>query len=273
VGTASKFQNYIEEIEDDQPPRGRRAAAAQEEQGSSQSPHHPLVVQNALNALLMAAEGVSKVIAAQRGKEAADAAGHYQRLLDDQRVAAEADLAAAGIRIADLEMASVGAGEESWGAEALVEELRTGLSAAEMARDQALAATREVAQRLEVELAHANASSVQIEVLRGQVATQVTEINNLRADARWLAEATDLGHKLRVENASLTERTASLTDQVNHLETLLRDANERHERERGQIRADHERALAEERQGWFDRESKFGWLGAPVNRTNEGGRS
>jgi len=257
VGTASKFQGYIEEIEDDQPPRGRRAEACREEQGSFQPSPHPAAVQNALNALQAAAEGVSKAVAAERVRASADAAVRYQQLLDDQRSAAEADLAAAQVRIADLEVASVRTGEESWETELVVEELRVGLSAAEMARDEALAAAKDLGQRLEVELAHSNAARTQIEILRKQVAAQAIQVSDLQKDVGFLTEATALGHKLRLENAALIERGAALTDQLERLQGLLREANERHERERASIRITHDRAMAEERQRAGAREAQL----------------
>lgn len=234
IGTASKFMAVIEVLEADQP-HMRRAAAESPQETTSSAPHS-LAVQAALDGLQAALGSVSRAIADARVREGAEAAARYQRLLDDRQAAADAGLQAAEERIDDLESAAAESGDESFGAEFQVEELRASLAESEAARDNALAAARDVAQRLEVELAHANASKAQIEALQGQVVAQTAEIADLKIDARWHREAVDLGQRLRVENAALTERATVLADRVVHLEALLQETNERHQRDMAEER-------------------------------------
>jgi regulator of replication initiation timing len=242
IGTASKFLGVIEAVEGDQP-HIRRAAGGPE--AASPTPHSP-AVQAALDGIQAALGRASDAIAEARAREGVDAAARYQRVLDDRQAAANADIAALEERIADLESAASGSGEESFDAGVEVAELRNSLSVAEAARDEASATAQDVTQRLEVELAHANAARAEIKALRGQIVEKTAAIADLKADARWHREAVELGHRLRLENAALNERAGALAYQIAHMETLLREANERHQRERSEMRAEFDRAMAEE---------------------------
>lgn len=251
-GTPSKFMRLIEELEDDQPPRGRRA---QPPRPDSSEPVPP-AIETAFDAVRKAVDGARKAILDLRSQEGRELTEQYQRLQREQLASADAREQALAERIADLEVASSAAGEESWDNAAALEELRTALQAATSECDAEKLRADQATTAYELALARLAAAEAQVQAGEVRSGVQAAEIVRLTQERDDLVDTATQAAELGLENAALRERA----DQAARLETMIALMDARHAQEREAMRATYEAALAEERQ------RRLGWLGVPVRQ-------
>jgi hypothetical protein len=267
VGTASKFQGHIEEIENDQPPRGRRAAAAPQPD-SSEPP--PAAIQTAFEGVQKALEAALNAVLEWRAREGQELSHQHQRLQREYLAAADAREQALSERIADLEKASAGAGEESWDHAAAIDEMRPALQAVTSERDAEKKRADQAMAALDAETAKVAIAQASVETCQERVNSQAVQLARLLQEQAGWQMATERAAELAAENAGLRERAAAFEDRAVGLEELLAEMDERNAREREAMRVAHEAVLAEERGRTAEREAKLlAWFGAPVHREGE----
>jgi chromosome segregation ATPase len=234
TGTASKFMGVIEDLVGDQPPR-RRAPEKPQENVSSP---HPASVQSAFDGLRTALDCLSAIVSDARTKESLELAERYQGLLREQQTAADARHDADQERIADLEQASSGAGEESWKDNEAAENLCAELQAAEAERDAQKARADQAAHAHELDRARLTAAEAQIDAQKTGAALEAAEVSRLLEERKGLEEAAARGAELQTENARLSDRVNALIGQVARQDLFILDVNGCHEAERAAIRAE-----------------------------------
>lgn len=253
IGTASKYMPIIEALENDQP---HHEAA----NGGPQSPFsepHSIAVQNAFNTAHGALETLSRAITDSRAAENAELSQRYQTILQDQQVAAEARQNADQARIADLEAAASGAGEESCENYSIADELRAALVEAEAERDAAMAQAEHIYNAREIDRAKMTSAEAQTALLQKAEAILSDEVLRLKTQCDQLAAEAASAADLRVNAEMLRERASSLESTIRRLEALIVENDRRHERDRDLLRSACEHELSEERQRARDREAQL----------------
>lgn len=218
IGTASKFMKFIEALEDDQPQRNRRAEAPRHTDSSEPAPP---AIQAAFDGVYKALEAACRAVLDLRAKEGLELAEHYQRLQREYLAGADAREQALAERIADLEAASSGAGEESWDQAAVAEELRAALQAAISDRDAAQAKAEQAIRAHEIDSGRLAAADAHGETLMAGLAMRSAEVSRLVEEVERLKADAASGVELRTENAVLRDRVTSLSEEVRRLETLM----------------------------------------------------
>jgi hypothetical protein len=264
VGTASKFQSYIEEIENDQPPRKRHTEAPR--QPDSPEPAPP-AIQMAFDGVRKALEAALNTVLECRAREGLELAETYQRFQREYLAAADARERALCERIAGLEADSTGTGEESCDLAANVEELRAALQAATSERDAAVVRAEQAAHSQQLDHVQRAAAEALVEALKASAVHHSGEVWRLQGRCTALEGAAAEVPELRADNAALRERADALADQIRRQENVILEMNRRHEEERAAIRAAHDRELGEERQRSADREARL--LGLVAHGRNE----
>jgi len=196
----------------------------------------------------------------------------YQAVVQEQQAAAEAERQAHLMRIADLESASAGAGEESWDQAAIIEKLQSGLQAATVERDSEKKRADQAMAALDAETAKVAIAQACVETCQERVNSQAVQLARLLQEQAAWQMATERTAELAAENAGLRERAAAFEDRAVGLEKLLAEMDERNAREREAMRMAHEAVLAEERGRTADLMTRLGWLGVPVSGGNSGQR-
>ncbi len=269
VGTASKFQGHIEEIENDQPPK--RSTAAPRQPDSSEPA--PPAIQTAFDGVGKAVEVALNAVLECRAREGLELAETYQRFQREYLAAADARERALGERIAGLEKDSTGTGEESCDLAARVEELRAALQAATSERDAAVARAEQAAHSQQLAQVQRASADAQVEALKASTLHHSAEVSRLLDERQGLEAAVAQTVELRAENAGLTARAAAMADQIGRLEKLMADMDARHERHRAAMEAAHNLALADERKRSAVREAGLlAKIGAPAEPTSQGER-
>jgi len=133
TGTVSKYMLPIEIIEASKQEKAQ-AEPAQPQQ-DAQAKALPTGMQKVFDAIRTALDALPAATSETITALSAEQSARYQAVLDQQKLSAEATLREATDRIADLESASYGAGEESEEHQWQAEELRTALNAAAAERD------------------------------------------------------------------------------------------------------------------------------------------
>jgi chromosome segregation ATPase len=255
---------YIEELLGDQPPRGRRADAPREPDSSEPAPP---AIQAAFEGVRKAVEGACKAVLDLRAQEGRELADQYQRLQREYLASADAREHALAERIADLEAASSGAGDESWESTAVVEELRSALQAAISERDAEQARVDESTVAHQLALAQLATAEAHVQAAHTRVSAQAADIGRLTRERDDLADTATRAAHMGLENVALHERVAVLSEQVTCFERLIRDMEDRHQQEREHLRAHYEQELKEAR-----RQRPVALLGAPFPRDDRGER-
>ncbi|MGX1322558.1 hypothetical protein AB7M17_006011 [Bradyrhizobium sp. USDA 377] len=240
-----------------------------ERQGANSSPLPP-AVQAAFDAVAKALEEASNIVVEAGAAESADITRRFQMVLKDQEASFDTQHRADQERIADLEAAASGAGDESWLNHSNSEELRATLAVVEAERDAAVAQAAHVRELDHVRLASAEA---QVEILKAAAVNQSAEVSRLHEECKGLEEAAARSAELHTENVRLSDRVNVLVGQVARQDLFILDMNGRHEAERAAIRAEYERELADERERSAAREARLlALMGAPVGSKYEGER-
>lgn len=264
IGTASKFMGYIEQLHGDQPPRGRRADAPSQPDSSEPAPP---AIQAAFDGVRKALEGACKAVLDLRAQEGRELADQYQRLQREYLGSADARERALAERIADLEKASSGAGDESWKNAAVVEELRSALQAAISERDAERASVDKLTVAHRLALAQLATAEAHVQAAHTRVSAQAADIGRLTQERDDLADAVKQAAEMGLENAALHERAAALSEQVTCFDKLVRDMEYRHQQERESLREHYEHKLKE-----AYRQRSVGLLGAPLSLDDRGER-
>jgi DNA repair exonuclease SbcCD ATPase subunit len=250
TGTASKFMNIIEAIQSDQPPRRRSERAKSQEQASTQS---PLPIQKAFDAVRAALENASGIVAAYCAQEKAELAQQFQFVLQEQQALAETQHRADEERIADQESAAAGAGDEAWSNNSELEELRVCVVNLEGERD-ALTGRLEQANRAhEIDHVKLSAAETQIASLTNAEAVLSKEISRLDQELKTAAADAALTQDLQTEATVLAKEYATLQAEVQRLQTVVIEAENRHRDELQTLR----RELELERQRCSQRETEL----------------
>lgn len=249
-GMASSFMPLIEAIEGDQP--RRRAAAKKSDGETTEDLAHLPEVAKALEAAHAAFENVSKAFLAGRAIDRMALSQHYQALLAQQAANFAADQLAAEERETDYEDAASAAGNEAWEKDAAVEAALLRATAAESQLGTVTAALGEVVHKHELDCVRMASEN---ESLQRDLTKLMEEVTSLKT----ISDATsDAMSRLRSENAVLTEKTATLSDQITQSQALLTVTEARHERDRSAWEAE----LASERERAAKREADLlAWLG------------
>ncbi|OYU88251.1 MAG: hypothetical protein CFE29_18120 [Bradyrhizobiaceae bacterium PARB1] len=243
---ASSFMPLIEAIEGDQP--RRRTGAKKPDGEQTEGMVHLPEVEKALEAGRAAFENVSKAFLAGRAIDRMALSQHYQALLAQQAADFAAERLAAEEREADYEDAASAAGDEVWDKDAAVEAALVRAVTAESMRDTAKATLSEAIHKHELDRVRVTAEN---EALQRDLAALMEEVTSLKATI-------DAMSGLRTENAVLTEKTATQSDQIAQVQALLRECETRHERDRSAWEAE----LANERERSSKREADLlAWLG------------
>jgi hypothetical protein len=184
-GTATKFMGVIEELEADQPPRKGPAAPSQ---GNVSSPH-PVILQSAFDSARKALDTLSAVVSEVRSKECLELAERYQGLLREQQATADASEVADRKRIADLEQASSGAGDESWKNNEAAESLRTRLVGVEAERDAAVARAEQADHDRELDRVRLAAAEALVQALQAGAINHTAEVAHFQQQLKANEEA------------------------------------------------------------------------------------
>ncbi len=229
-------------------------------------------VQAALDAVREPLERLSAVLLDAMAEESASATARAEATLAREREAAQEAARRLEAELADRQAGSLSAAEEFESTSADLEEAQERLQAVQMERDSAVAHGQRMAQAYELERVKVTAAQAQIESQRVQIGNQTTELKRLQDECEGLKEAAKRAADLEIEIATLRERAVGLADQISRQDAAMATLDQRHAREREDIRVSYEAALAEAHKRISDFEGRHGWLGVPVSRGQHGER-
>jgi chromosome segregation ATPase len=241
TGTVSKYMLPIEIIEASKQEKAQ-AEPAQPQQ-DAQAKALPTGMQKVFDAIRTALDALPAATSETITALSAEQSARYQAVLDQQKLSAEATLREATDRIADLESASYGAGEESEEHQWQAEELRTALNAAAAERDSfasslntAKAEVQALKSEHDMDRAKIGYLEQNIVVIKDVLGGANRDLEKARRDAQLMSE-------LRVQCTRAEEQPDANAREAEQLRSTITAMSKSHEQALTKLGADCEKKL------------------------------